>query len=67
MDSGNRGSKRASSIVGGLGTFALWLAPSKASMPHYIALDVSQKTTAICVVDDQGRRLGPASATLILE
>ena len=27
-------------------------------MPHYIALDVSQKTTAICVVHDQGRRLG---------
>jgi hypothetical protein len=36
-------------------------------MPHYIALDVSQKTTAICVVHDQGRRLGAASATLILE
>ena len=26
-------------------------------MPHYVGLDVSQKTTAICVVDEQGKRL----------
>ncbi len=26
-------------------------------MPHYVGLDVSQKTTAICVVDVQSRRL----------
>ena len=26
-------------------------------MPHYVGLDVSQKTTAICVVDEQGRRV----------
>ena len=26
-------------------------------MPHYVGLDVSQKTTAICVIDEQGRRL----------
>ena len=26
-------------------------------MPHYIGLDVSQKTTAICLVDEQGRWL----------
>ena len=26
-------------------------------MPHYVGLDVSQKTTAICVVDSDGRRL----------
>ena len=26
-------------------------------MPRYVGLDVSQKTTAICVVDEQGRRL----------
>ncbi|MGH7096437.1 MAG: IS110 family transposase [Stellaceae bacterium] len=26
-------------------------------MPHYVGLDVSLKTTAICVVDEQGRRL----------
>src|SRR3954466_3680211 len=26
-------------------------------MPHYVGLDVSQKTTAICIVDEQGRRL----------
>ena len=26
-------------------------------MPHYVGLDVSQKTTAICVVDEQGRWL----------
>ena len=26
-------------------------------MPHYVGLDVSQKTTAICVVDAQGKRL----------
>src|SRR5258708_37654237 len=26
-------------------------------MPHYVGLDVSQKTTAICVVDERGRRL----------
>jgi transposase len=25
-------------------------------MPHYVGLDVSQKTTAICVVDEQGKR-----------
>jgi hypothetical protein len=24
-------------------------------MPHYVGLDVSQKTTTICVVDEQGR------------
>jgi transposase len=27
------------------------------AMPHYVGLDVSQKLTAICVVDDTGRRL----------
>jgi transposase len=26
-------------------------------MPHYVGLDVSQKTTAISIVDEQGRRL----------
>src|SRR3954453_10503861 len=26
-------------------------------MPHYVGLDVSQKTTSICVVDEQGRQL----------
>jgi transposase len=26
-------------------------------MPHYVGLDVSQKTTSICVVNEQGRRL----------
>jgi len=26
-------------------------------MPYYVGLDVSQKTTAICVIDEQGRRL----------
>src|SRR3954451_16379148 len=26
-------------------------------MPHYVGLDVSQKTTAVCVVDEQGKRL----------
>lgn len=26
-------------------------------MPHYVGLDVSQKTTAICVVDHQGQRV----------
>lgn len=26
-------------------------------MPHYVGLDVSQKTTAICVVNEQGQRL----------
>lgn len=24
-------------------------------MPHYAALDVSQETTAICIVDENGR------------
>ena len=42
-------------------------------MPHYVGLDVSQKTTAICVVDEQGKRLwrgvcatdpGPISARI---
>ena len=26
-------------------------------MPHYVGLDVSQKMTALCIVDEQGRRL----------
>jgi len=26
-------------------------------MPHYVGLDVSQKTTAICVVDERGNRI----------
>ena len=26
-------------------------------MPHYVGLDVSQKTTSICVMDEQGCRL----------
>jgi len=26
-------------------------------MPHYVGLDVSQKTTTICVVDEQGQQL----------
>lgn len=26
-------------------------------MTHYVGLDVSQKTTAICVVDAEGRRI----------
>jgi hypothetical protein len=26
------------------------------AIPHYVGLDVSQKLTAICVVDDTGRR-----------
>ena len=43
-------------------------------MPHYVGLDVSQKTTAICVVDEQGNRLwrgvcatdpGPISARVL--
>ena len=42
-------------------------------MPHYVELDLSQKTTAICVVDAQGKRLwrgvcatdpGPISARI---
>lgn len=32
-------------------------------MPHYIALDVSQKTTAICIVDEQGRRVWRGACT----
>jgi transposase len=27
------------------------------SMTHHVGLDVSQKMTAICIVDDTGRRL----------
>jgi len=30
-------------------------------MTHYVGLDVSQKVTAICVIDDTGRRLWRAS------
>jgi transposase len=26
-------------------------------MPHYVGLDVSQKTTTICIVDEQGQQL----------
>ena len=26
-------------------------------MPYYVGLDVSQKTTTICVVDEQGHQL----------
>lgn len=32
-------------------------------MTHYVGLDVSQKTTAICVVDDTGRRLWRGQCT----
>jgi transposase len=32
-------------------------------MPHYVGLDVSQKTTAICVVDEQGLRLWRGECT----
>ena len=32
-------------------------------MPHYVGLDVSQKTTAICVVDEQGQRLWRGECT----
>ena len=32
-------------------------------MPHYVGLDVSQKLTAICVVDDTGRRLWRGQCT----
>ena len=32
-------------------------------MPHYVELDVSQKTTAICVVDEQGHRLWRGECT----
>src|SRR5215831_4217548 len=33
------------------------LYPSEVRMPHYVGLDVSQKTTSICIVNEQGRRL----------
>ena len=26
-------------------------------MPHYVGLDVSQKATTICVIDEQGQQL----------
>ena len=32
-------------------------------MTHYVGLDVSQKLTAICVVDDTGRRLWRGQST----
>jgi transposase len=32
-------------------------------MQHYVGLDVSQKTTAICVVDEQGQRLWRGECT----
>ena len=32
-------------------------------MTHYVGLDVSQKSTAICVVDDSGRRLWRGQCT----
>jgi transposase len=32
-------------------------------MPHYVGLDVSQKTTAICVVDERGQRLWRGECT----
>src|SRR3954464_14950293 len=51
------GRSRMQSIVPRSGHVARWFAPSEVSMPHYVGLDVSQKTTAICVVDEQGRRL----------
>ena len=31
-------------------------------MPQFIGLDVSQRMTAICIVDTNGRRIGEASA-----
>jgi len=32
-------------------------------MTHYVGLDVSQKLTAICIVDDAGRRLWRGQCT----
>ena len=32
-------------------------------MAQFVGLDVSQKLTSICVVDDTGRRFGVASVT----
>ena len=32
-------------------------------MTHYVGLDVSQKLTAICIVDDTGRRLWRGQCT----
>jgi hypothetical protein len=32
-------------------------------MPHHVGLDVSQKTTTICVVDEQGQRLWRGECT----
>jgi transposase len=34
-------------------------------MTHYIGLDVSQKLTAICIVDDTGRRLWRGQCTQV--
>jgi transposase len=54
--SGNRGHKAMdSAAVRALSPGGV--APSEVSMPHYVGLDVSQKTTVICVVDEHGRRL----------
>ena len=33
-------------------------------MPHYVGLDVSQKTTTICVVDEQGQQLGRGTCAI---
>jgi len=33
-------------------------------MPHYVGLDVSQKTTTICVVDEQASDCGEACVPL---
>src|SRR3990172_3503581 len=36
---------------------ALWFAHRRLPVIHYVGLDVSQKMTAICVVDGAGRRI----------
>src|SRR3954469_5562073 len=73
MELGESRGEAEQSIVPRSGHIARWFAPSEVSMPHYVGLDVSQKTTAICVVDEQGKRLwrgvcatdpGPISARI---
>ena len=56
--SGNRGGRLILPIVprsGRCGPVVFTI--GGCSMTHYVGLDVSQKLTAICVVDDTGRRL----------
>ena len=55
--SGNRGREPELARCCDPGAVARWFALGGGTMARFVGLDVSQKLTSICVVDDTGRRL----------